>query len=166
MNVKHRESAIYIPMGIAASDGIVGVILNLRGGLDKLDLLTGDIIWHSAVGLHPLLISGGRVYVQVESQRSDTLEVISLDLKTGAQMGSPYHFRFPAWSQFTDPNCQDFHGRLSSEGSGRLVLDWTVQCNYAGGAAVPESIRKDKRMRIDGVSYLDLAIGPVRDNAA
>src|SRR4051812_44613133 len=51
-----------LPLGVADVSGRTGFVQNSTGGIDALDLLTGDRLWSSDQARIPVLVVGDRLY--------------------------------------------------------------------------------------------------------
>src|SRR5205823_4768852 len=65
-----RGGPVLLPCGVADAAGRTGYLSNPGGGIDAVDLLTGDLLWKSDEAQRPLLVVGGRLYAQAGLKRN------------------------------------------------------------------------------------------------
>jgi hypothetical protein len=53
---------VLIPGGVADAQGKIGYLANPKGGIDAVDLKSGNLLWHSAAASYPLLVHEKRLY--------------------------------------------------------------------------------------------------------
>src|SRR3954463_16411273 len=68
---------------LVAPDRGLAYVMRPGGGIDAIDLASGNVRWHSDAAAKPLAISGKRLIAQAES-KGDTLDVVALDARRGA----------------------------------------------------------------------------------
>ena len=54
----------YLPAGVADDQGKVGYLANFDGGIDAVDLESGNLLWHSDAAAYPMVIYKGRLWAQ------------------------------------------------------------------------------------------------------
>src|SRR5438128_1992910 len=58
------------PGGLLDSSGRTAFLSSAGGGIQAVDLMTGDVLWHSNEAEVPLLVAGNRLYAQAGVKRN------------------------------------------------------------------------------------------------
>lgn len=70
----------YFPGGLADAAGETGFIANPKGGLDAVNLATGEVLWHSDAASYPLVLHKDRLYAQ-ERYDANPMRIVALNLR-------------------------------------------------------------------------------------
>ena len=156
------------------ADGGAAYVMSPQGGIDALDLTTGNVMWKSAAAAKPLLVKGGTLVAQARSGRSGELLVVALDAKRGAER-ERVAVEIPASlrAQVTDGPSQAFRVEAFSSADS-IFVTWTAGLNLQGAqgalltpeepeGAVPNDSSINKRAAaaepLRGAARLDLTAG-------
>jgi outer membrane protein assembly factor BamB len=164
---RHDGESVPLPLGIADAGGKAGFLANAKGGIDAVNLATGELLWESTAAGKPLAVEGGKVAaLQPVAGKANVVEIVFLDATDGKQVLVSDPVVFPEWV-----SVELTHGRTFTSSArvqkGVLLLSWEAHAFYAGGAApTPEVIRRAKK-EASGVARIDCATGKVAmDRAA
>src|SRR5947208_13252831 len=64
------SGTLALPAGIADPAGRTGFLAGAGGGVDAVDLTTGDVLWQTTEAQRPLLVVGDRLYAQAGVRRN------------------------------------------------------------------------------------------------
>jgi hypothetical protein len=75
---------VVVDSAVVAPD--LGLVFTMRpgGGVEALDLRSGAVRWRSAEAARPLAVMGDRLMAQAEPAGAGSLELVSLDVRSGA----------------------------------------------------------------------------------
>ncbi|HXU32051.1 MAG TPA: hypothetical protein VN851_15895, partial [Thermoanaerobaculia bacterium] len=104
----------------------IAYVAQPQGGIEALDLSTGQAVWRSAAAAKPLSLAGEALLVQEEPDTGGVLRLATLDPRTGAEKGRA-ELALPAglWANVTDGSRGTFRLR-AAEGGGSVLLAWTA----------------------------------------
>ena len=162
---------------MALHDGVVvdaaagaAYVMSSRGGIDAIDLTSGNVMWKSRDAAKPLLLKGGTLLAQAQPDRAGKLAVVALDAKRGTatrrvDLDIPSGVR----AQVFDGPSQSFKVTAFSAADGAVVA-WTAEDGRSlQGLLPPESEgapteSKAAAVRVvaeplHGAARLDLATG-------
>ena len=160
---------------LALHDGVVvdaasgaAYVMSPRGGIDAIDLTSGNVMWKSRDAAKPLLMKGGTLLAQAQPDRPGKLAVVALDAKRGSatrrvDLDIPQSIR----AQVFDGPSQTFKVEAFSAADG-VVVAWTAEEGRSlQGLLPPEpegspaeskaAVRVAEPLR--GAARLDLAAG-------
>ncbi|MEP7009564.1 MAG: hypothetical protein ABJC13_04505 [Acidobacteriota bacterium] len=117
----------------AVVDSIRGIayLAQPQGGIEALDLSTGQAVWRSAAAAKPLALAGGTgeaLLAQMEPGTGGVLRIATLDPRTGAEKGRG-ELALPAglWASVTDNLRGTFRLRAAAvHDGGSILLAWTA----------------------------------------
>lgn len=117
-------AATLIPGGVADTAGKTGFVGAEQGGLDAVNLQTGQTLWHADGKYTPLLAANGRVYVLEPNGPANVLQIVKLDAAHGRRTVQTQTFALPAWVSTAEgvPGLI-FRAQARLE-NGALVLQW------------------------------------------
>ena len=152
---------IRFPEGVASPEGDVAFIERRSGGISAIDLRSGSDLWTSDVSGRPVLVTGNRLIAEDRAQSHDNaLQFIVLDLtRQGATVGQLGPIVLPDWVAVADPDQRFEYDAWAEHGS--LVIDWSAESHYAGGAPPPPSVIADAQRSGGGRVRIDLETGRV-----
>jgi hypothetical protein len=152
-------------------DGGTVYVMSPQGGIDALDLDTGNVIWKSSAAAKPLLVKGGTLVAQGRSGRSGELVIVALDAKRGAER-ERVAVEIPAalHAQVADGPSRTFRVQAFSAADS-VIVTWAAGDRYpVQGAllapepagAAPTNTPSNKRATaqpLSGAARLDLTAG-------
>ena len=168
---------------VSVADGAVYVMAT-QGGIDALDLDSGNVIWHNDQAAKPLAVDNHTLIAQGEATAAGELPLVVFDTRgTGvpthnARLPLPAHVR----GQAEDTLRNSFTAKAEIV-DGQVQLHWKSQIRPAKG--ISPQVREDLTGPVDatgkslaatvppsaalidsGAALLDLASGEVRSTAA
>lgn len=125
-------TTVPLPCGIADVGGRTGIFVNPSGGLDVIDLPTGDLLWETKEAQQPILILGQKLYAQ-SLVTNNSLRVLAFDLaERGPCVFQSEPVVFPSWVSIVEMPGRSFNARWHRERN-LLVLRWEAAAwNTAG----------------------------------
>ena len=153
---------VFLPRGVADPGGRTGYVTNAAGGIDALDLLTGEQLWSTAVGSRPLALVGNRLAAQRPRQeKTNALEIVVLDVtQQGTLVLISDPVVFPEWVSVAPATEESFTYRIFIDDH-HLLLDWHARGRYQGGAAPPPQILAQATQDATGTARIHLETGQV-----
>lgn len=113
-------------------DGVVvgsdlAFAMNPAGGVEAIDLATGEIRWTSAEALRPLVLAGDVLVAQGPADRAGVLPVLTLDSANGAVRGTAIEIELPegVWARAKDGMQRRFDAQAHLDRG--VVVTWTAQ---------------------------------------
>jgi hypothetical protein len=150
-----------LPGGIADPGGRLGFVASLKGGIEALDLVTGDVLWESIEAQVPLLAAHDRLYAQAGLKRN-RLRVLVYDLTNkGECVLESDPVVFPDWVVTSDTMGRSFHGDWRLERDD-LVLAWEAKAWYTGKARPTLAMEAEARKQAAGLVRINLLTGHVK----
>jgi hypothetical protein len=151
--------ALPLPCGLADPAGRTGYLSNPAGGLDAVDLVTGDLLWQTSEAQRPLLVAGDRLYAQAGVKRN-RLRVLAFDAaRKGEVVLESDPVVLPTWAVACDGPGRSFAARWELERDA-LVLRWEARAWPTGPRPSPQA-EAESRKHAAGVARIDLATGKV-----
>jgi len=172
MNNYDLGQPVFFPRGIADPGGQTGYMANAGGGIDALDLLSGELLWRTDIASRPLLAFENRLAAQrPATDRVNALQIVVLDVTQGGRSVLTSDLVvFPEWVSITTANEESFAFKVYTDKS-ELVLDWQAHARYRGGAPPPPHILEQATRDAAGIARINLETGkvemlPPEDSAA
>jgi hypothetical protein len=151
--------SVPLPAGLTDAARRTGFSGNAFGGIDAVDLTTGELLWRNNEAGRPLLIDGGRLYAQAGTRRN-RLRVLAFDLaRRGECVFESDPVVFPGWVVTGEAPGRSFRAGWRLE-DGRLLLDWEAEAWSDGGGRSP-GLAFPLRKHAAGLVRIDLDGGPV-----
>lgn len=154
------DHANQIPGGLADAGGRVGYVSSSSGGIEALDLMTGEVLWSSSEAQIPLLLTRDRLYAQAGIHRN-RMRVIVFDLAhRGEVLLESDSIQFPSWVVTSDSPGHSFHldPHLDHD---LLSLSWKAR-KWHHSINKPMTVETDKvREQGEGQVRVDLSTGKV-----
>jgi hypothetical protein len=147
----HR--VLLLPGGVADLAGRTGFVANASGGIDAIDLVTGELLWQTAEAQRPLIASGNRLYATTVS-KDNHLRVLAFDVsRKGALLIESKPLTLPDWARPTDGPGRSFttQCRLEKE---QLLLVWEAK-------TWPTGVKTGQRRLSRGAFRVDMTNGQV-----
>ena len=153
-----------LPCGVADPGGRTGFVANAHGGIDAVDLATGDLLWDVDAAKRPALAEDDRLYAWAPVH-GNGLRVTAFDrAKGGRPLLESEPVVFPDWVNVEDGPGQSFTGRWRFD-KGRLILDWEARAWYSGAHPTPQA-EANARRQAEGQVRIDVETGKVETAAA
>jgi hypothetical protein len=131
--------AVPLPCGVADVAGRTGFLANPDGGVDAVDLATGDLLWDTKDARRPLLAADDRLFAWAPA-KANSLRVVVLDLThKGKRLLESDPVVLPDGVNLEEATCRSFVTRARLE-KDRLTLEWETRADgsksrTAGGQA-------------------------------
>ena len=153
-----------LPCGVADPGGRTGFLANAHGGIDAVDLATGDRLWDVDGAQRPALAEDDRLYAWTPVN-GNGLRVVAFDrTQGGRRMLESETAAFPDWVSVEEAPGRSFTARWRLD-RGRLILDWEARSWYSGTHATPQA-EADARRHAEGQVRIDVETGKVETAAA
>ena len=153
-----------LPCGVADPGGRTGFVTNARGGIDAVDLATGDLLWDVDAARRPALADDERLYAWAPVD-GNGLRVLAFDRsKGGKPLLESEPVVFPDWVRVEEAPGRSFTTRWRLD-KGRLILDWEARSWFSGPHATPQA-EAEARRRAAGQARIDVETGQVETAAA
>jgi hypothetical protein len=151
---------IPLPGGIADPAGRTGFVTSAAGGIDAVDLKTGELLWDTNEAQRPLLVVGSRLVAQAGVKRN-RLRILVFDLTDhGECVLESDPVVLPGWVVTGNAPGRSFETcwRLARN---QLVLGWEASAWYAGTTRPTAQQEAAARKSAAGVARIDLETGRV-----
>jgi len=160
--------ALHAGVVVDAVGGTGYLMKSPQGGIQAVDLLSGNVKWESAAAAKPLLLAGDTLVAQAPALASGDLVVVTLDALRGTQKDQitvplPSGVR----AQVVDGPSQSFRAEAYRAADGSLVISWTAEDGGALQGITPPELDgggPDKALMAEpaieplrGAARLDLA---------
>ena len=172
-------SAFAAPAGVGLRDGVVvdtarsvAYVMHPQGGIEALNLRTGNVLWHSREAERPLTVAGNRLVAQALTSGGE-LRIVALDVRGGA-LAAKAGYRMPEGIQagVAETLEQAFHLTAMTSEDGSVVLTWEVE--ELSGLPVrreqrlgsPEQMEAASRASRQGTAVFDPSTGSLSKTAA
>jgi hypothetical protein len=153
----------FFPLGVAEPDRGTGFVASPRGGVLAIELQNGRINWHAYEGTthRPLIATGPSLAtLEIDPQRANLLRILVLDAgRSGAVRLASDPVELPDWIRVSTVRV---NVRLRDQEM--LILRWSAQSNYAGGAPPPDHVLRETRRDAAGTLRIDLTTGATVHN--
>jgi hypothetical protein len=151
-----------LPSGVLDPSGKTGYVTNAEGGIDALDLSTGDVLWTSKEARRPVLVVGDQLYAQAPVKaKANALRVVVLDVTDkgkGVRESEP--ITFPEWVSVEERHAHSFTATWRLK-KGKVILDWEARAWYGGGARPTPQMEAAARKHAAGRVVVDPESGSV-----
>lgn len=147
------------PRGVADPEGERAYIRNTAGGIDSVDLETGQLNWTTTAASVPLLIDGTHLLAW-KYINENVIQIVKIDSKTGESLTTSEPINFPAGIKVSPIREHDF-GIEAKVTVSTLELVWRGRTLYEGGAPPPPDVVHKWQKQLSGVFRIDLATGNV-----
>jgi hypothetical protein len=166
--------ALHDGVVVDASTG-VAYVMSREGGIDALDLTSGNVLWKSRDAVKPLTLANGTLVAQARPDRNGALALVMLDVRQGnaksrAEVQIPEGLR----ANVVDGPSQSFQVKAFATSSDNVTVTWTAENVIPQGflPTVPEAPQADAkrvtaareaaesvRKPLRGAAQLDLKAG-------
>lgn len=155
-----RERKIVLPGGVADAGGRTGFFTNARGGIDAVDMSTGELLWDTIEAEVPLQVMDDRLIAQAGTRRN-RIRILIFDLtRRGECLFESDVVVFPDWVVTGEAPGHSFACCWRLE-QARLLLDWEARAWPAHKMRLSEA-RKAPVQHAWGRAVIDLGSGQVR----
>lgn len=149
-----------LPGGLADLTGKTGYLASAAGGIEAVDLLTGQVLWSSLEAQVPLLVAEDRLFAQAGTRRN-RLRVLVYDLaRKGEVLLESDPIVLPEWVVTGEAPGQSFHAEWKLERDG-LLLTWHAEVWYHGKEKPTPERESQARKQAEGRARIDLSTGKV-----
>ena len=146
-----------LPCGVADAGNRTGFVANARGGIDAVDLATGDLLWDVAGASRPALAEDDRLFAWTPV-KGNGLRVLAFDrTHAGRRLLESEAVVFPDWVSVEEVAGRSFTARWRLD-KDRLILDWEARAWYAGAHSTPR-IEAEARRYAEGRVTIDAESG-------
>jgi hypothetical protein len=156
--------AIPLPGGLADPAGRAGFVASAAGGIEALDLQTGEVLWESIEAQRPLLLVGSRLIAQAGTKRN-RFRILVYETQTGECVLESDPVVLPPWVVTGSASGRSFDARWRLERN-QLVCTWEAKAWNAGIAHLPAEQSAAARKHAAGVARIDLDTGRVESGPA
>lgn len=151
-------------------------VMSPQGGIDALELATGNVMWKSRDAAKPLLLKDGKLLAQARPGKDGQLVVMALDAKGGKTQGR-VDIEIPSFirANVLDGPSRKFRAQAFESADGAVVVTWTAEEGRAlqglvepenEGTPVQTAAAAAKVPTLSGAVKVDVAAGravPVSD---
>jgi hypothetical protein len=148
-----------LPCGVADPGGRTGFVANAHGGIDAVDLATGELLWEVSGAKRPALADDDRLFAWVPV-KPNGLHIIAFKRTGGGRrLMESEPAVFPDWVQVEEGPGHSFKAHWRRE-KGRLILDWQARAWYNGAHPTPQA-EAEARRYAEGQARIDVETGKV-----
>ncbi|HEU4396683.1 MAG TPA: PQQ-binding-like beta-propeller repeat protein [Actinomycetota bacterium] len=147
------------PRGVADPGAARAFVRDRAGTVLALDLATGEVLWRAGPGLRPLSVVGDMV-VAARIARRNAIELVMLDAEDGRELRASEPLTLPDWAPASLDDTPDYALRTEEEGR-TVVLRWTAQARYRGGAPPSPTVQAAAEREASGAARVDVDSGAV-----
>lgn len=103
-------------------------VMSPRGGVDALELATGNVMWNSRDAAKPLLLKDGKLLAQARPAKDGALVVVALDAKGGKTQGR-VDIEVPSFvrANVLDGPSRKFRAEAFEAEDGGVVVAWSAE---------------------------------------
>ena len=110
------QEPITVPGGLADPSGRNGYISNAQGGIDAIDLKTGEVLWSTSEAERPLFLQGQRLIAQAGTRRN-RIRILVFDVQQGEGVLESDPVVLPIWVVTGEAVGRSFAARWRVEGN-------------------------------------------------
>jgi hypothetical protein len=147
------------PNGISDGEGERGYMRNSLGGIDSIDLKTGQLHWTTNAASVPLIVSGPHL-LAFKYISENAIQIVKIDAKTGQDVSTSEPINFPDGIKVSSMPNESFALVAKVTGT-TLDLAWHGRMIYEGGTSPPEHVLQKWQKQFSGIFQVDLATGNV-----
>lgn len=144
-------------------------VMSPRGGIDAIELATGNVMWNNRDAAKPLLLKDGKLFAQARPGREGQLVVVALDAKAGRSQGR-VDIEIPSFvrANVLDGPSRRFRAQAFESADGATVVAWTAEEGRAlqglvepegDNTPVKETAAAAKAPSLNGAVKIDVAAG-------
>jgi hypothetical protein len=148
------RSVLLLPGGVADLAGRTGFVANASGGIDAIDLVTGELLWQTAEAQRPLVAGGDRLFAHTVG-KDNQLRVLACDVtRRGAVLLKSPPLTLPDWVVPCDGPGRSFTTHCCLE-KDHLVLLWEAK-------SWPTGVKTGERRQATGACRIAVTNGQVQ----
>ena len=164
MSNSEPQRPIAFPGGVADPAGRVAYVAHATGGIDALNLETGEVRWSTDAASRPLLGLDDRLVCQAFVKgRKNALQIVVLDAARGGVLLRSEAATLPDWVDVTTRG-EAFACSVRAEGD-TLLYRWEGHARYRGGAPPPPEVLARATKDAAGAARISLSTGRVEVEA-
>jgi hypothetical protein len=132
--------ALYDGVVVDAANG-AAYVMSPTGGIDAVEISTGNVLWKSRAAAKPLLVTKGTLVAQAQSPSpSGELLIVALDTKAGRSQGK-VQVKLPNGirARLVDSPSKSFRAKAFTSKEGDVIVTWESQGDQVLQGAVPPS---------------------------
>jgi hypothetical protein len=146
-----------LPCGVADPGGRTGFVANSHGGIDAVDLATGELLWNVDGAKRPALADDDRLFAWAPV-KGNGLRVLAFKRTDGGRrLLESDPVIFPDWVRVEEGPGHSFKASWRLE-KGRLILDWEARAWYSGAHAASHPDAEARRFA-EGQARIDVETG-------
>ncbi len=149
---------ILLPGGIADPAGRIGYFSSAGGGIEAVNLQTGEVVWESIEAQLPLLFAGSRLVAQAGIKRN-RVRILVFEAQTGECVLESDPVVLPAWVVTGAAPGYSFNARWRLERN-QLVLAWEAEATLTTTTRPPAK-QQPATKHASGTARIDLDTGLV-----
>jgi PQQ enzyme repeat len=151
-----------LPAGITDQAGKVGYVSGAKGGIEAIDLESGEVLWEAKEPARPLVVWDKLLIAQADSaDKANAVRILVLDItQKGKRVLESDPVTFPEWVSVGVTYGRSFSSQARVH-NGELLLRWRANAFYAGGAAPTPEILEAAKKEASGVAQVNLESGKV-----
>ncbi len=157
--------------GVVADAGRgVAYVISPKGGIDALDLTTGNVRWTSKAAVKPLALIDGVLLAQAATVEAGELPVVAFDGQGAVKQQLRIQLPSGVLAQAADGPTRRFRAEAFAAADGAVVVTWAASDSRPlQGILPPEqdaiqaSAAGDAPQPLSGAARLDLAAGRVAE---
>ncbi|HEV2855055.1 MAG TPA: hypothetical protein VHC97_19840 [Thermoanaerobaculia bacterium] len=124
---KNPVPALHDGVVVDATAGIA-YVMSPQGGIDALDLTSGNVMWKSRDAAKPLALVSGTLVAQARPRENGKLTVVALDARRGtAQRSTDIDIPKALRANVADGPSQTFRAQAYPAGKSGVVVTWTAE---------------------------------------
>jgi hypothetical protein len=151
---------VLLPSGIVDPTGRAAYVANSHGGIDAVDLQSGELLWETYEAQRPLMVLGSHLLAQAGVKRN-RLRILAFDLaRHGECVLESDPVVFPGWVVTGEAAGRSFTARWHVDHN-HLVLSWEATAWYAGPGRPNPLQQEAARRHARGTARIDLDSGQV-----
>ena len=154
------DQPVFLPGGAAAPDGKTGYVTNPKGGIDAINLESGELLWETKDASRALAaFPKGLAAWALVPGKANSVRILVFDSKGKRQRESD-PVVFPDWVSVSLTYGRSFAAQAEIV-KGDLLLSWEAHAFYAGGARPPPEVVKAAKKDASGTARINLETGKV-----
>jgi hypothetical protein len=148
----------------------VAYVISPKGGIDALDLATGNVRWTSKAAVKPLAVVDGNLVAQAVTVDSGELPVVAFDAKGAVKQQLRIELPAGVRAQVADGPSRRFRTEAFASEDGALVVTWAASESRPvqglldqDAAGTPDTGALSAQEPLSGAARVDLSSGRVAE---
>jgi hypothetical protein len=151
---------VFLPGGTVEPEGKIGYVTNPDGGIDAVNLQTGELLWDTKEANRPLVAFQQKLVAwSALPGKANSIRIAVFDGK-GKRLLQSDPVVFPEWASVGLTYGRSFSARAEIA-KGSLLLHWEAHAFYAGGAPPPPEVVRAAKKDANGTARVNLESGKV-----